>query len=154
MTDQYNNKTIINKIIDYKFTFEDLNPNTFPVLQDGLGMYCLWHENSHRGTKHARMYYNDDMDLWYIYCYVCGKAYYSHDYVNVIMVKERNLYKSGRDFLLEKIGKDEFIALYTLFEKQTQGVVESDFKKKCNYIDNTFAETGNVSDYIEKLYTA
>ena len=50
--------------------------------------------------------------------------------------------------------QDEFVAMYNLFRKQKQDIIESQFKKKCTYIDNVFTETGNTIDYIEKLYTA
>ena len=48
--------------------------------------------------------------------------------------------------------KNEFIRQYTLFKKQKQVISESQFKKKCEYIDNVFNQTGDIAQYIETLY--
>ena len=76
------------------------------------------------------------------------------DYVNLIMCRERQLYKSPKDFLLTKLSNEEFISLYNLFQEKKQAFEENAWKKKCEWIDNTYNETGNIIDYIEALYTA
>jgi hypothetical protein len=152
--EQYNDKYILNKIINYKFTLQDVAPKDFPQLIEGKGMYCLWHENSHTGTQHARIYYDEEHNLWYMHCYVCHKNYFACDYVNTILVQEKQHYSSAKDFILSKIGKEEFIALYNMFKEQKKEAMQSQFKRKCAWIDNVYAETGNIIDYIETLYTA
>ena len=151
---QYNDKQIIRKIINYKFNFSTLNARKFPQLVHGTGLYCDWHPNSRTGTQHARLYYNEDKNIWYIHCYVCGRNYYASDYVEAIMCKEKQLYKSPKDFLLTKLSNEEFISLYNLFQEKKQAFEENAWKKKCEWIDNTYNETGNIIDYIEALYTA
>ena len=154
MTEQYNDKYIINRIINHKFTLQDVAPKVFPRLQHGIGMYCPFHENSHTGTQHARIYYNDDSNIWYMHCYVCGRNYFASDYVNRILVKERMQYKSAKEYLLTRINENEFIQLYTIFAKKKQELEDSQYKRKCNWINNVYIETGNIVDYIESLYTA
>lgn len=150
----YNDKQIINRIINFKYTIQDVAPKVYPRLQHGLGMYCPFHENSHTGTQHARIYYNDDNDIWYMHCYVCGKNYFASDYVNLILVKSKQQYRSAKEFLLSKISQDEFIQLYKIFEKKKQELETNNYKKKCDWINNVYAETGNIIDYIETLYTS
>lgn len=151
---QYNDKYIINRIINYKYTLHDVAPKVFPKLQHGLGMYCPFHENSHRGTLHARIYFNEDNNIWYLHCYVCGKNYFSADYVNRILVKERGIYRSAKEFLLSKMSDTEFMQLYTIFENKKREIEDSAYKRKCEWINNVYNNTGNVVDYIEALYTA
>lgn len=152
--EQYNDKYILRKIIDYKFTFHDLNAKQFPQLREGAPMYCPFHENSHTGTMQSRIYYNEEYNIWYLHCYAEGKNFLAHDYVELIMVKERQLFSSAKDFLLSKISKDEFITLYNLYKAKKQERLESRYKKTCAYIDNVYNDTGNTIDYIEALYTA
>ena len=52
------------------------------------------------------------------------------------------------------IDKEDFIALYNMFKARKQVLMESMFKRKCEWIDNVYAEKGNIVDYIETLYTA
>lgn len=152
--EQYNDNYILKKIVDYKFNFHDLNSRQFPQLREGAPMYCPFHENSHTGTMQARIYFNEDNNLWYLHCYMEGKNFYAHDYVDLIMVKEKQLFSSIKDFLLSRISRDEFIALYNLYKEKKQAILETRFKKQCIYIDNVFHDTGNTIDYIEALYTA
>lgn len=151
---QYSDKQIINKIINYKFNFSDLNPRLFPQLVHGTGLYCPFHETSRTGTLQARIYFNEDKNIWYIHCYAEGKNFMASDYVNLIMCKEKQLYKSPKDFLLSKLSDEEFVSLYSLFQQKKQAYEENAWKKKCEWIDNIYNETGNVIDYIEALYTA
>jgi hypothetical protein len=129
-------------------------PKIYPQLIEGKGMYCPFHESSHTGTQHARIYYNDETNLWYMHCYVEQKNYFASDYVNLILIKERQQYHSAKDYILAKIGKEEFIALYNMFKEQKKELVETQFQRKCNWIDSVYADTGNIVDYIEQLYTA
>ena len=152
--EQYNDKYILYKIIDYKYTFHDLSPKLFPQLREGAPMYCPFHENSHTGTMQARIYFNEEKNLWYLHCYAEQKNFYAHDFVNLIMIRERQQFKSVKDFLQSRMGKEEFQSLYTLFKQKKQALMESQFKKKCAYIDNVYNEKGNTIDYIEALYTA
>ena len=145
-------KYILKKIVDRNFTFTDLNPRQFPQLIHGEGMYCLWHECSHTGTKNARIYFNEEQEIFYVHCYAEGKNYTAYDYVAEIMCKQKQLYKSVLDFLLDKMDQTEFLTQYKLFEQKKQVLVESQFKKKCEYIDNVYNNTGDISSYIEALY--
>ena len=154
MAEQYSNVFILYKIIDYKFTFVDLNPKRYPVLQHNLALYCDWHESSRTGTKHARMYYDEDTDLWHIHCYVEKTNYYAHDYVEQIMIKERKLFRNLKEFILSKMSKEEFISLYNLYKSKVKEELDTKYKNKCEWIDNVYADTGNTLDYIETLYTA
>lgn len=151
---QYNDKNIINKIINSKFSFTDLNPRLFPSLREGEGLYCPFHQNSHTGTMQARIYYNEKRDIFYLHCYAEGKNYYPSDYVNLIMCKEKQLFSSPLSFLLTRMNKNDFIAQYNLLKAQQTTLIESQLKKKCEYIDNVFNSTQNIKDYIETLYTA
>lgn len=152
--EQYNEKVILNRIINYKFTLQDVAPKVFPQLIENKGMYCPFHESSHTGTQHARIYYDDERNIWYMHCYVCNKNYYASDYVNRILVKEKQLYHSAKEFILSKINQEEFISLYNLFQERQKERVETSFQRKCDWIDSVFVETGNTLDYIERLYTA
>lgn len=152
--EQYNDKYILKKIIDRNFNFHDLAPKVFPQLRHGLGLFCPFHENSRTGTMQARIYYNEESDLFYLYCYAEGKSYFAYDYVALILCKEKQLYNNPKEFILSKMTKDEFIGLYNLYSKQKAERIESQFKRKCRWIDNVYSETGNTIDYIEQLYTA
>lgn len=150
----YNDRYIIDKIINSNFTYTDLDPKRFPQLRHGVGMYCPYHESSHTGTMQARMYYSEEHNIFYIHCYVEGRNFKASDYVRLIMCREKELFRSPIDFLLSRMSKEDFIAQYKLIESNRKDEVETMFKKKCKYIDNTYTTTGNIVDYIEALYTA
>ena len=152
--EQYNDRYILKKIINRNFSFHDLAPKVFPQLRHGAGLFCPFHENSRTGTMQARLYYNEDEDMFYLYCYAEGKAFTAFDYVNLILCKNKQIYTNPKEFILSKIAMNEFIALYNLYKKQKAEEAESQFKRKCRWIDNVYADTGNIVDYIEKLYTA
>lgn len=151
---QYNDKYIIAKIINYKYTYQDLNPKQFGNMIHGSGLYCPFHANSRTGTMQARLYYHEEKNLWYIHCYAEGKNFFASDYVDLILCRERQLFKSPKDFLLSKMSQEEFISLYNLFNKQKQEHMESAWERKRRWIDNVYNETGNAIDYIETLYTS
>ena len=152
MNENYKDKYILKKITDTNFTFTDLNPMLFPSLVHGDGMYCPFHVNSHTGTKQARVYFDEEWNMYYIHCYAEGKNFTAFDYLYLIMCKQKGLYSHPLDFLLLHMDKNEFIRQYTLFKKQKQVISESQFKKKCEYIDNVFNQTGDIAQYIETLY--
>lgn len=154
MAKNYNNPYIISKIINNNFTFTDLNPKLFPQLRHGAGLYCPFHASSHTGTQQARIYFNEEKNIFYLHCYVEGRNFYPSDYVWLIMCKEKQLFKSPKEFLLSKMSSDDFIAQYNLIESKQNVIMESQFKKKCEYIDNVYNSTGNIVSYIETLYTA
>lgn len=151
---QYTNKKVIKKIINSNYSFTDIAPRVFPQLRHGQGMYCMFHPNTHTGTQHARIYFSEEQNIFYLYCYVEGKSYTAYDYVERILCKEQQRFTNPIDFILSRMSKNEFITLYNLYYKDLEGLMMSQFKKKCEYIDNTYTETGNTIDYIEKLYTA
>ena len=150
----YNDKYILYKIIDYKFTLTDLNSKIFPQLREGAPLYCPFHENTHTGTMQARIYFNEEKNIWYLHCYAEGANYYAHDYVERIMVAEKQLFPNIKSFIFSKMNKEEFISLYNMFKAQKQEYAESAYQRKCDWINNIYFETGNVVDYIEALYTA
>lgn len=148
----YNDKYILRKIIETNFSFHDLNPKKFPKLVHGTGLYCPWHDSTHTGNLNARIYYNDERDIFYIHCYVEQRNFTSYDYVSEIMCKQKGLFTSPKEFLLSRMSKEDFLTQYKLFENNMKTMIESQFKKKCAYIDNTYNSTGNTIDYIEALY--
>lgn len=150
--EKYNDKYILKQITDTNFTFTDLDPRMFPSLIHGEGMYCMFHQNSHTGTKQARVYFDEERNIFYIHCYAEGKNFTAFDYLWLIMCKQKQLYKHPRDFLLEKMDTTEFVRQYSLFKKKKQVLCESQFKKKCEYIDNVYNQTGDIAHYIEALY--
>lgn len=149
---KYNDKYIIDKIINTNFSFADLNPKLFKNMRHGEAYYCMFHQNSHTGTKQARLYYNDEWDIFYIHCFAEGKNYTPADYVRLIMCNEKGLYKSPLNFLHERMSEDDIKAQYTIFDKNRKERLETQFQKKSKYIDNVYNSTGNIVDYIEALY--
>ena len=127
---QYSDKQIINKIINYKFNFSDLNPRLFPQLVHGTGLYCPFHETSRTGTLQARIYFNEDKNIWYIHCYAEGKNFMASDYVNLIMCKEKQLYKSPKDFLLSKLSDEEFVGHFIVYFQQKKQAYEENAWKE------------------------
>lgn len=148
------NYSILDKIIDHRFNFHDLDPKRFPVLIDNDAYYCMFHENSHTGTKQARLYQDEENhNLWVIYCYAEGKRFYAHDYVQKVLISDRELYRNTYEFLLDRLGTKEFEMLYKLFLNQRHVDYVSEIERKEMYINNTYLSTGNTVDFIEALYT-
>lgn len=152
--DKYNDPLIIRRLINNRFTFFDVDPKVFPKMAEGFGLYCPFHQSTHTGDYNARLYLDEDTDQFILYCYVEGKAFTVYDYVNYILCQQKQLYKAPRDYALANMSKQDFIAFYTLYQEQVKDITETQFKKKCEYINNTYVETGNTIDYIEQLYTA
>lgn len=154
MLQQYNDRYIIDQIINKNFNYHDLDPKLFPRLQHGVGLHCPHHPNSGRGTMQARIYYNEEQDMFYLYCYAEGRVYKPSDFVRLILCNEREKYVSPKAFLLAHMSEEEFISQYNTIKRKKKVLMETQFKKKCEYIDNTYNSSENIVDYIETLYTA
>lgn len=140
-------------VVDRNFTWKDLNPKRFSeydVVRSNT--MCPFHEN--HDTPASRFYYDEEDDLWILYCYSEKKAFHPYHYVELIMCKEWEKYTDILDFLKHNMSEGEIIRQYEAFMKSQEVLTENNYQKKVDYINNVYSETGNTVDYIEGLYTA
>lgn len=148
---QFDDTQVLKKIVNRNFTFGDFNKylnNTF-----NSNVFCPFHEHNYEGKGNAKLYYNEDEGYWVLHCFVkCGNLT-TYDYVDRILIKRNQQYKSVQDFLIEKLGRAEFFEQYRQIRDNIDYLRETEYQEKKKYISNVYNEYDNVSDFIEALYT-
>lgn len=148
----YNYWTIKN-IINDKFTFADLSPRFKGVDSSTGNIFCPFHEN--HDTPAAKMYWDSEREIWILHCFgECHRNFTAFDYVNLILCNKYQKYENPLYFLKANIPEIDLGRLLDNYQKQTEEYHLSAIEEKRIYIDNIFYETGNVVDFIERLYTA
>lgn len=151
-TKAYSRGTIRNVINDY-FTFADLSPRFKGVDSSTGNIFCPFHEN--HDTPAAKMYWDDEREIWILHCFgECHRNYTAYDYVNLILCEKYQKYSSPLQFLFSNIPEAQLSITLDNYQKQLNLNISTSLEEKRNYIDNVFAETGNIVDFIERLYTA
>lgn len=144
---------IIKRIINKNFTFADLSKKFIGVDSSTGNIFCPFHEN--HDTPAAKMYWDEDKEIWIIHCFgECHRNFTAYDYVDLILCKKYQKYQSPYHFLKTRMPEYQLNWQIERFKKE---IAEEDIEyadEKRNYIDNTFIEAGNVTDFIERLYTA
>ena len=105
------------------------------------------------GKGNAKLYYNEQEGIWFLHCFVKCGSLTTFDYVERIIVNRNKEYDSVYDFLLDKLGKAEFLSQYKGLRDNIVPMKESEQREKNNYITNIYNETDDVVEFIEKLYT-
>ena len=144
---------VIKNIINRNFTFADLSKR-FQGVDDSSGnIFCPFHEN--HDTPAAKMYWDENQGIWVIHCFgECHRSFTAYDYVKRILCEKYQRYLSPMHFLKVNMLESTLTFQLELSQKHVNEGTEGYFDEKRNYIDNVFAETGNIIDFIEKLYTA
>lgn len=144
-------RDILRKIVNNNFTFSDFNK--YLNTNYNANVYCPFHEHSYRGKGNAKLYYNEQEGIWFLHCFVKCGSLTTFDYVERIIVNRNREYDSVYDFLLDKLGKAEFLSQYKGLRDNIVPMKESEQREKNNYITNIYNETDDVVEFIEKLYT-
>ncbi len=152
MKQTYDIRTI-KKVINQNFTFSDLS-NRFKGVDSSTGnIFCPFHEN--HDTPAAKMYWDEDRGIWIIHCFgECHRNFTAYDYVDLILCRKYQKYTSPYHFLKANMVEYQLNWQLELYQKEVNEEEIGYFEEKKNYIDNVFSETGNVTDFIERLYTA
>lgn len=152
MKQTYDIRTI-KKVINQNFTFSDLS-NRFKGVDNSTGnIFCPFHEN--HDTPAAKMYWDEDRGIWIIHCFgECHRNFTAYDYVDLILCRKYQKYTSPYHFLKANMVEYQLNWQLELYQKEVNEEEIGYFEEKKNYIDNVFSETGNVTDFIERLYTA
>lgn len=151
-TKTYSRGTIRNVINDY-FTFADLSPRFKGVDSSTGNIFCPFHEN--HDTPAAKMYWDDEREIWILHCFgECHRNYTAYDYVDLILCEKYQKYNNPLQFLSSNIPEAQLSVTLDNYQKQFNLNLTTSLEEKRNYIDNVFAETGNIVDFIERLYTA
>ena len=152
MKQTYDIRTI-KKVINQNFTFSDLS-NRFKGVDSSTGnIFCPFHEN--HDTPAAKMYWDEDRGIWIIHCFgECHRNFTAYDYVDLILCRKYQKYTSPYHFLKANMVEYQLNWQLELYQKEVNEEEIGYFEEKKNYIDNVFNETGNVTDFIERLYTA
>lgn len=154
MLKKYNSK-ILKKIVNNNFIFSDVVVEKY--LQNietiNANVFCPFHEHNF-DTPSARLYTTPD-GMYILKCFTgeCG-THTTYDYINEILVRKYEKYRSVEEFLQERLGVLELETLYKEYEDLISDYRESALDKKIEYIDNVYNETLNLEDYIERLWTA
>ena len=144
---------VIKDVVNKNFTFADLSKR-FQGVDDSTGnIFCPFHENSE--TPAAKMYWDDERNIWVLYCFgECHRHYTAYDYVDLVLCRKYQKYQSPYHFLKINMPNNKLGLQLELSQKNVNEYMESNADDKRTYIDNTYAETGNLADFIEALYTA
>ena len=140
-------KTIINK----HFTFGDLSPRFKNVDSSTGNIFCPFHEN--HSTPAAKMYWNEEKQLWVLHCFgQCHRNFTAYDYVDLILCKKYEKYKSPLDFLKNNMPLTNLYFQIDLYEKEREDQVELETSAKADYIQRIAEENEKTEDFIEALY--
>lgn len=153
MTTTSYNPLVIKEIVNKNFTFADLSKKFEGVDSSTGNIFCPFHEN--HSTPAAKMYWNENRGIWIIHCFgECHRNFTAYDYVERILCEKYQKYQSPLHFLKVKMSEGILSTQLNLYQKNIDSLLESYENEKRNYIDNLYVETGNIIDFIEKLYTA
>lgn len=148
---KFNNRQVLKKIVNQNFTLGDFNKyleNTY-----NANIYCPFHEHSYSGKGNAKLYYNEEEGIWVLHCFVkCGTKT-AYDYLQEITIEREHKYSSVEEFLVEHLGRPEFIAQYKGIQDNLDYTEETSYQAKKRYIENVYNDVNeDIVDYIEKLY--
>lgn len=140
-------RTIINK----NFTFADLSPRFKNVDSSTGNIFCPFHEN--HSTPAAKMYWNEDQQIWIIHCFgQCHRNFSAYDYVDLILCKKYEKYKSPLDFLKKNMPLSDLYLQIDVCEQEREDQVELETSTKVEYIQRIASENERTEDFIEALY--
>ena len=152
VTKVYSKRTVKSIINDY-FTFADLSPRFKGVDSSTGNIFCPFHEN--HDTPAAKMYWDSEREIWILHCFgQCHRNFTAYDYVDLILCIKYQKYESPLQFLKVNIPDVDLGRILDNYQKQADEYISSAIEEKRIYIDNVFYETGNIIDFIERLYTA
>ena len=145
-------KRVIKEVINNNFTFSDLAKKFENVDSSTGNIFCPFHDNY--STPAAKMYWDEIREIWVIWCFSEQRAFTTYDYVELILCKEQEQYKSPIEFLKVNMNPSDLYNQIKLFEKETTDLTQTATQAKIDYINNVYAKHENLVDYIEELYTA
>ena len=147
------NPLVLREVINQNFTFADLSKKFEGVDSSTGNIFCPFHEN--HDTPAAKMYWDDVKGIWIIHCFgECHRNFTAYDYVERIFCEKYQKYNSPLQFLKANMPESKLGTQLDFYQKNVSELMEAYENEKKIYIDNTFAETGNIVDFIEALYTA
>ena len=97
---------VLRRVINHNFSFSDLSKRFENVDSSTGNIYCPFHENY--TTPAAKMYWDDIQDMWVIWCFSEQRRFTAYDYVDLIMCKEREQYRSPLEFLKANMNSIRF----------------------------------------------
>ena len=147
------NYRVIKEVVNSNFTFADLS-NRYKNVDSSTGnIYCPFHENHE--TPAAKMYWDDEKDIWVLHCFgECHRSYTTYEYVEKILCEKYKRYISPLHFLKLNMPETSLSMQLDICKNIVDVDLSQLYSKKKDYINNVFDETGNISDFIEKLYTS
>ena len=142
----------VRAVLNKNFTFSDLSPKFENIDSSTGNIFCPFHEN--HSTPAAKMYWDEGRNIWVLWCFTEHKHFTAYDYVDLILCEKYQKYGTPLQFLKDNVPDVDLGRILDNYQKQTDEYVTSAIGEKRTYIDNTFYETGNIVDFIERLYTA
>ena len=143
----------IKQVINDNFTFADLSSRFKGVDSSTGNIFCPFHENT--DTPAAKMYWDEERGIWIIHCFgECHRNFTTYDYVDLILCKKYQKYLSPLHFLKLNMPEYKLGNQLELAQKRVNEGIVTVLEERKNYIDNLYVETGNIVDFIERLYTA
>ena len=99
------------------------------------------------------MYWNEEQEIWIIHCFgECHRSFTAYDYVDLVLCKKYEKYKSPLDFLRKNMSHDLLYVQLEACEKEREDQVELESNAKAEYISRVAFENESTADYIEALY--
>lgn len=145
------NPEILRKIAEECFSLTSICPQ-YRGMGPGMGnCFCVFHTHTW-STPSAKLYWDDDKDILVLHCFQEHRTYTSYDYINLILVREKEEYKSVEEYLIKNLGEQKFNEYYTLVE-QTGLLTDENFQEQTiEYINNVASAHEKVTDFINALY--
>ena len=143
-------RNALRAVVNRNFVFGDFNKyldNTY-----NANVFCPFHEHSFQGKGNAKLYFDEDREIWVLHCFAGCGTLTTFDYVERILVERKKFYPSVQDFLRIKLGETEFLTQYKLALENEELILETERQERSRYITNTYNEVDDVVEFIENLY--
>lgn len=143
-------RRILKALVNNNFSFADLDKKFEGVDSSTGNIFCPFHEN--KSSPSAKMYFNEDTNMYTIWCFRESRNFTAYDYVDKILCVEKNKYRDVVTFLEARMNKAEILTQYNNLLKNINSMDEKTIQKKIDYIDNIYVDCENTEEYIERVY--
>ena len=88
----FDNQFILKRIVNKNFTFGDFNKyleNTY-----NANIYCPFHDHSYSGKGNAKLYYDEEQEIWVLMCFAKCGVKTAYEYLVEITIGREQKYNS------------------------------------------------------------
>lgn len=144
-------ENILRVVVEKLFTFGDLNKSLADVDSSVGNINCPFHPAEGEGvnkSKSAKVYYDEDKNIYTITCFTVKRVYSSYDYIKLAMEEDPITY------LLKHRSLQDISDIVDMLKKGYIKIENNNVEEFYNYVNNVFEECDcNTVEFIERILT-